>query len=244
MAKVQPITVGAPEQMEMMKTDIFGGNSKIMVKQEFALMEMCGCEAKNRYRVSVPKGEEEGPEVFLYVSEESSCFQRLCCSVNRALTLNVHQGSNKEGTVVQAMHKPFHCQGCCCMRPKFMVWAGAKDSKLVGSVEDPWRCCAMDQQILDEQGKLVYTTNGSICQLGLYCPFCAAVDFEVKKDGTKVGMISKRPMTFCECFKKTNRFIIDFPSEANNVEKRMVFAAAMLIDLEYFEQNKNNKNNN
>jgi len=242
MAKVAPMVVGAPAQEEMINTDIFKGEAKIMVKQEFAMLECFGCEAKNRYRITVPNGEAEGADVFLYIAEESSCLQRLCCSVNRALTLNVYQGSDKTGAVVQSMHKPFHCQGCCCMRPHYEVYAGPEGTNPVGSVDDPCRCCKMDQQINDNKGTLLYTTEGSICQLGLCCPFCAPVNFDIKKEGQNVGLISKRPMTCCEMCQKTNRFTIDFPKDSSAVEKRLVFAAAMLADLEYFEQNKNNNN--
>eukprot|EP00931_Biecheleriopsis_adriatica_P020408 TRINITY_DN1364_c0_g1_i1.p1 TRINITY_DN1364_c0_g1~~TRINITY_DN1364_c0_g1_i1.p1 ORF type:complete len:257 (-),score=60.11 TRINITY_DN1364_c0_g1_i1:73-780(-) len=226
----------APVQ-QAMGMDIFQGNQKIMVKQEFALLECFSCEAKNRYRVSVPNGEEEGPNIFLYVNEESNCCERICCSVNRSLTLNVHQGATKEGPIVQSMYKPFHVQGCCICRPKFDVFDGARAP--IGTIEDPCRCCAMDQQIKDAGGKLIFTTYGSICQLGLCCPCCASVDFNVKKDGNDVALISKRPMTCGECIKKTNRFIVDFDKINDANEKRLIFAAAMLADLEYFEQNKN-----
>mmetsp|Transcript_45473 Transcript_45473/g.75538 ORF Transcript_45473/g.75538 Transcript_45473/m.75538 type:complete len:234 (+) Transcript_45473:75-776(+) len=229
--------MSAPGQQSM--DDIFRGQDKVMVKQEFAVMECCGCEAKNRYRVTVPNGEEEGPEVFLYVDEDSGCVERLCCSVNRSLTLNVHQGDNKEGKTVLSMHKPFHCQGGCFCRPTMQVFDGEKDSTLVGHIEDPCRCCMMDQQIYDETGKLIFTTYGSICQLGMCCPMCASVDFEIKQDDKKVGLISKRPMTCGECLGKTNRFIIEFPMEKKANERKMIFAAAMLADLEYFEQKKN-----
>lgn len=236
----------APEQaapvQETMGEDIFQGQSKIMIKQEFAALELCSIEAKNRYRVSVPQGENEGGNIFLYVDEESGCCERICCSKNRTLTQIVHKGSSKDGPVAMSMHKPFHCQGCCCMRPSFMLYDGPKDSsRQIGTVKDPCRCCVMDQQILDSKDQLVYTTNGSICQCGMCCPCCGSVDFNIRKEGTDVGLISKRPMTCGECLKKTNRFIIDFPPDANPDQKKMIFGAAMLLDLQYFEE-KENKN--
>jgi len=235
--------MNAPAQMSM-GDDIFQNHPSIMIKQEFAMLEMCSIEAKNRYRVSVPSGDDEGPNIFLYVDEDSACCERICCSVNRSLTLNVHQGSTKDGPVMMSMYKPLHCQGCCIFRPEFQVYDGpASSNKMIGKIEDPCRCCAMDQQIKDASGALVYTTYGSICQLGLCCACCASVDFQIKKDGNDVGLISKRPMTCGECIKKTNRFKVDFPKDANATHKKLVFAAAMLADLEYFEQNKNDNNN-
>jgi hypothetical protein len=227
----------APVQVSM-DGDAFQGSEKIMIKQEFAMLEMCSCEAKNRYRVSVPNGEEEGSNVFLYVDEDSGCCERICCQKNRSLTLNVHQGSTKDGPTVMSMHKPFHIQGCCFCRPNFTVFSGPKDSNNeIGKIEDPCRCCAMDQQIMDKSGSLIYTIYGSICQLGMCCPCCGSVEFQIKKDGADVGVISKRPLTCSECCGKTNRFIVDFPKDADETQKKLVFASAMLIDLEYFEEN-------
>jgi len=227
----------APAQAAM-NDEIFLGAPKIMIKQEFAMLEMCSCEAKNRYRVSIPNGEEEGTNIFMYIDEDSGCVERICCSVNRSLTLNAHQGATKDGPILMAMHKPFHLQGCCIMRPNFEVYAGPQqNNQRLGRIEDPCRFCMMDHQIIDSTGTTVLTTYGSVCQIGMCCPFCAPVDFQIKKDGKDVGLISKRPMTCCEMLKKTNRFIIDFPKESNPAQRKLIFAAAMLADLEYFEQN-------
>merc|ERR1719379_2014526 len=136
-----------PAQQKM-GDDIFQGNAKIMIKQEFAALECLSCEAKNRYRISVPNGEDEGPNVFLYINEDSGCCERILCSVNRRLTLKVHQGSTKDGRTVQSMHKPLHIQGCCICRPKFTVYSGeSKEGSIIGTIEDPFACCKMDQRI-------------------------------------------------------------------------------------------------
>ena len=77
--------------------DRFG--DALVIKQEFAPIEMCGVEAKNRYRVSKSSKDlndksSDGPMVF-YVSEESDCCERIMCSVNRSLELLIHQGASK-----------------------------------------------------------------------------------------------------------------------------------------------------
>lgn len=236
---MDPEMVGAPVQIDMGGQDIFRNSQKIMVKQEFAMLEMCSCEAKNRYSVTQPNGESAGPDIFLYLDEDSQCLERICCSVNRSLTLNVHAGKDKDGNIVQSMYKPFHLQGCCFCRPRFEVFAGPKGQNQIGSIEDPCRCCMMDQQIKNTAGDTIFTTYGSICQLGMCCPCCASVDFDVLQKGNSVGTISKRPMTCGECCKKTNRFTVDFPKNASTTDRRLIFAASMLLDLEYFEQNKN-----
>lgn len=229
----------APAQ-QVMGDDIFKGSQEIMVKQEWAALECLSCEAKNRYRVSQPNGDQEG-SAFLYISEESGCLERICCSVNRSLTLNVHQGASKEGDVVMKMKKPFHLQGCiCCCRPSFDLVDGAE--KNIGKVEDPWRCCVMDQKIFGAGGQQVFTTSGSIWQLGMCCPCCAPVNFGVMKDGKQVASVEKMTLSCGELCLKTNRFKINFDQVTDPEEKKLVLGSAMLLDLEYFEQKKNNNN--
>jgi len=235
-------TVGAPAQMMMGSAggDIFQGASKVLVKQEMAAVELCGIEAKQRYRISVPdSSNKEGP-VFLYITEESDCFERICCSTNRSLKLKVHAGNNKESPVVMEMAKPFSCTGCPIMRPSFTVSGPGGPGDVVGEIEDPCRCCTLDQQVFGGTGKsnLMFTTAGSACQGGMFCPLCCGVNFAVTKGGQPVAEIEKMSMDAEECCLKTNRFMINFNSITDPKEKQMLLASAMLLDLEYFEQKK------
>lgn len=244
-AAVVSAVIGAPLQQNMVDEqaaqDVFKGYNRIMIKQEWAAIELCDIEAKQRYRVSVPDGNKEGAP-FLYVTEESGCCERICCSTNRSLTLKLHNGPSKEHPVVQYMNKPFSIQNCCCCRPSFEVFGPDRGTK-IGNIEDPCRCCHMDQQIYDAAGSLIYTTNGSICQCGICCPLCADVTFEIRrKGGESVGTIKKLSLNCEDCCLKTNRFIIEYNGINQPNHKRMLFAAAMLLDLEYFEENKNNNN--
>lgn len=236
-----PAAVGAPGQQAMGGVgDPLADKKTVLVKQEFAALECLGCEARNRYRVSVPTNDgKEGPQIFMYVTETSNCFERICCSVNRSLTLNLHSGPSKDHPIMMTMEKPFHLQHCCCCRPVFMV-KDAGGSNL-GTVEDPFRCCSIDQQIKDSAGQVKFRTGPtSICQLGIFCPCCADIDFPIyQNDGQRVGGVTKKALDCSEILLKTNRFVVDFDKIVDPADKRLVFAAAMLLDLEYFEQNKN-----
>jgi len=222
--------------------DLFKGSSKVLIKQEWAAIEACSFEAKNRYRISIPQGGNEEGDVFLHMNEASNCLERMCCSANRALTLKVHNGKTKNDPVVMQFSKPFHCQGCCFMRPHFDVFAGESinEGSKIGSIDDPYKCCLMDQQILDKGGKVLASTKGSVCQIGMCCPLCFDVSFDILKNDTKVGEIKKPALNLTEGCCGTNRFLVDFQSITDQTERNMIFAAAMLLDLEYFEQNKNN----
>jgi len=219
--------------------DIFNGESRLFIKQRMEMMELCGIEAKQHYDISVAQGnagsETAGP-VFLNINEESDCCERICCGPNRSLTLKLHSGTSKDGPTVLSMKKPFSCQGCCCLRPAFEVSNGK--GELLGKIDDPCRWCLMDQQVMKPSGEVLFTTKGSICQLGIFCPCCGGVNFDVLKGETKVAAITKMPMDCEEMCLKTNRFVVDFDHLTDPLEKQMLFASAMLLDLEYFEQQK------
>jgi hypothetical protein len=231
-----PQVVGAPQQM-MMTTpggDIFQGADTLFIQQEMAVIELCSIEAKQRYKISKATADKKEGTPFLYVTEESQCLERLCCGANRKLMLKVHGGPTNEHPVIQTMRKPFHLQSCCCFRPSFEV-SGA-DGNTLGVIKDPCRCCAMDQQVFNASEKQIFTVSGMPCQIGTCCPCCAGIGFNVQKDGATIGNVTKMPVDCAELFLKTNRFIVDFGSVREATERQLLLSAAMLLDLQYFEQ--------
>jgi len=232
---------GAPQQQQMMPGDIFQGAQKIFIKQEMAMIELCGIEAKQRYRISVPTEDNQEGQVFLYISEESDCLTRVLCSKNRPLKLKVHNGPSKEGEVIQTMEMPCHCSGPCpCMRPNFTVQAVGDGGGVekIGSIDDPCHCCTMDQKVLGANDNEVFSVDGSICQMGMCCPCCAPVIFAAKKGDRQVAGVEKLPLDLSDCCLKTNRFIVDFGELKDPTERKLMLASAMLLDLEYFEEDK------
>ena len=150
-----------------------------------AALTLSGCEAKNKYNV-FPTADKaqvkpEGLQQSLFVYEESECCQRICCGPNRALDLKVVVGDQSAkgdpSQLLMTMHKDCHCQGCCCMRPSFTV--NNNQNELLGTIEDPFACCKMNQKVFRNDQTHVYTVEGSICQLGLCCPCCGDVVFDV-----------------------------------------------------------------
>mmetsp|Transcript_4067 Transcript_4067/g.11558 ORF Transcript_4067/g.11558 Transcript_4067/m.11558 type:complete len:345 (-) Transcript_4067:183-1217(-) len=214
-------------QMERPGTDVYGSN--LTLTQFFHAIEFCGVEAKNRYM------SEDGG---VYIDERSDCFQRTIASVNRELTLFVHAGPNGTAPVVLRLYKPYHLPGCCCCRPSLEV--DLPDGTKIGSIGDPFKCCVMNQEIFDSHGEPVFEVTGNVCQTGACCPCCADVEFEVLDgSGNSVGRITKKALTCAEACAKTNRFTVDFPRQCTMEGKHLLVGSAMLLDLQYFEQNKN-----
>lgn len=250
-------------------TDRFG--EAVIITQEFAPIELCGIEGKNRYRVTASTKDpndtdNQKPSIF-YMNEESDCMERVCCSVNRSLTLHVHQGATKQDPVVLSLHKPFHLQGCiCCCRPSLEI---SSQGRKLGRVEDPFLCetcmrCGLDQRLYDDQDNLIYSTYGSVCQLGFFCPCCFRIEFDIHnhaggEDGkiykvrtssprdsidllahhTHVALITQVFNGLAELCCQQNKFKVVFPSDATEADKSLLIGSAMLLDLEYFERNKN-----
>lgn len=246
----------AQETMPMMKGgEIFNNLKSVFIIQEFAAIEMCGIEAKNRYRISPSKDQPS----FLYAMESSACFERICCPGCRKLTMNLHQGSDKSGPVVLSMDKKCHCPMMPCpallnpggwpimcpwvciasqMPPEFMVREGGA---VIGSVFDPpWPLfgCKINSLIRDASGNEIMRTGPvCMCQKGLVCPCCADMPIGVFKGEKQVATITRISLSCMQmCCTKTNNIQIDFDQVTDATEKKLVFAAAMLLDLQYFEQ--------
>jgi len=236
-AMSQPETIGTPVQQLMNSGPSDLPMAKLFIKQEMAAIELCGIEAKQRYRVSVANGDKEGNPIQFFITEKSDCIQRICCGPNRALTLEVHEGGNKDGPVMMTMEKPFSCTGCCFLRPAFKVF---KSGTPIGEIDDPCRFCTMDQQVRDANNNHIMTMTGSVCQCGVCCPCCAPVTFDIQEaaGGGDLGKVEKLPMDCEELCLKTNRFTVDLSKIQEEDHRRLALASTMLLDLGYFEQSK------
>merc|ERR1712031_13480 len=103
------------------------------------------------------------------------------------------------------MYKPYHLQGCCCCRPEMDI--DLPDGTHIGHIDDPFKCCIMDQHIMDKEDDLRFVVTGHVCQCGTFCPCCADVEFSIDDDeGNEVGTITKPALTCKESCTQTNRF--------------------------------------
>ena len=132
----------------------------------------------------------------------------------------------------------------------------------IGHIEDPWKCCVMDQRIFGPDGQQIYGAAGSVCQTGVFCPCLAPVEFALTDtngqptDGgiAKIFGVSRAIIAgiwvafFQECQQsscgqgcaeivaKVNKFRVTFPAGADPKQKMALIGCTMLIDFEYFEK--------
>lgn len=137
------------------------------------------------------------------------------------------------------IHKSFGLDpNFCCMRTNLMAF-DHQGNKL-GHIEDPWRCCAMDQKIYDTDGNQIFGAEGSICQIGIFLPCCGAVEFDLTDANGQPsdGKIAKIFGGCGEIMAGTNKFRINFPTGATAAHKMILLANTMMIDFQYFEKQK------
>ena len=173
----------------------------------------------------------------MYIREESECCERICCGPNRSLTLHVHEGHDQTGNTIGKIHKTFGCSSCCCLRPSFVVTDGLDNR--IGEIEDPCRCCVLDQQVKNVNGDTEFTASGACCQLGFCCPCIWDPRFAIlDMNQTEVGAITKRFGGCGECMSGANNFDLLFPAGADETQKMLLLAVTMGLDLAYFERQK------
>lgn len=224
-------------------------SSGVFLFQEMnSIFEFFGIEAKNVYRGFSWEGDREDlpdktliSETNFFVNEESGCFERQCCGPNRSLTFNFFDGMDHGGYKFATVDKSFSIQGCCIFRPEFTVKNG--DGEPIGRIEDPFACCVLNQKIYNASDELLYTAGGSVCQLGICCPCAGDVVFDLTDtEDNKVGEIRKVFGGCGELLLGLTKFGLSFPDDADYDTRVLLLATVMGIEMQYFEQPKNNNN--
>ena len=172
---LNPLTAPQASAFDNSALSLMGG---MHINQVVDIGEMVtGCEAKNRYTCHEwsPGQGNVGRQVF-FIREESDGCERVCCKQQRHLSLYIHDGHDKTGNVIMQVHKSFGlAAGLCCCRPEVMIFDG--NGEKVGNVENPWKCCTMDQRIFGPDGQRIYGAAGTVCQQGIFCPCLGSVEF-------------------------------------------------------------------
>ena len=245
-------------QVAMMPVAGAGGNAGpleflrhvpgLWIFQVFRVMEVFGWEAANQYDIFAKTGPGKtdiGPQL-MKVLEKCGCFERQCWGPGRETTFNLYPYDPSkpkgpyDGAPLAMFHKDFHCQGCLCdcLRPKMQVMSG--DGTPAGRVHDPFACCVADNRVYDATGAQRYHVTGTICQQGAVCPCCDDFSFEINDmQGNHVGSMGKAWRGCDELLTQTNKFWVDFPTNATPQEKALLIGSVFLIDFEYFEVKKN-----
>lgn len=238
---------------------LFDTLDALWIYQKAHYLENCGCEFENVYKVygtknKNGKAKRDKNDLLFRCKEQSSCFQRYCCSsFMRSFRMDVSYNntlldpsskSSAKWTSFLRLERDYTCTCCCFNRPSIrvkLVEGGVKED--IGYVTDAWSFCNYIYKL--HEAKDTYTVNGSCCQCGLLCRCpcgpCSKVDFAVlNKENTKVGNISKVWPGCCRAlFSDADSYSVSFPIDMSPRFKILVMVAAILIDYRHFEEGPN-----
>merc|ERR1711871_695612 len=79
-----------------------------------------------------------------------------------------------------------------------------------------------------------------MCHPAQCCPCCMDQTIPVTRNGTEVASFTRKQLTCCELLQKTNRFSVDFRDIKDPNQRPLIWAAATLFDLQYWEIKQNN----
>lgn len=257
-----PNLTGAPMGMGFMPQNLIAGpqhfvffedplselaqSTGAIIRQQIEFFEaLTGCETENRYDVFLRT--PMGLKYAFKCNEWSNSCYRCCCAPDcRPLQLNVRHivSTNELNTgfskVFARVNKPCKMACCCFCRP-YMDVRLADTNQCLGLVRQPCSCCDLDTEIFDPSGILKYQIEGSCCQLGVCCcggdfKKIANIRFDIKNNGSYVGLIQKLSSSLGEFFTKADSYQIDFPAFATPEEKLLIIICGLMIDYQFFEK--------
>mmetsp|Transcript_113194 Transcript_113194/g.365730 ORF Transcript_113194/g.365730 Transcript_113194/m.365730 type:complete len:277 (-) Transcript_113194:59-889(-) len=200
-------------------------------------------EMPNAYRVFADGKDRE----IFYAVEQTNCLTRQmkqCCNDCAPWELHIIYTEGGQQEVAFRIERPFTCTCCCFNRPTITMYDAVSQEKM-GSVVDPFSCCALDFNMRDGLDNPVLDARGGCCQPGLWCPLpcgpCAKVHFPVydPKQDVSVGKVTKKVPG---CLKwifadDVDNYKVDFGAVADPRWKAMLIALTIFIDFRYFSDN-------
>jgi uncharacterized protein YxjI len=185
---------------------------RVVVKQEVEMGEVfSGIETQNKYAISNEQGQH-----LLFAYEESGFASRFFLKNNRPLKINFLDQSRQ---VVMSLERPYFF-----FLAKHTV---NRQTQVIGHIDRKWSFLKKVLEIRASGGQVIMATAKALH------PWT----FELVMQGQKVGVISKNWSGGKEFFTDADNFLVDFGSISEEF-KWLVLAAALAIDLTYFERSK------
>jgi hypothetical protein len=202
-------------------------------------------EMPNKYSISFDDDDEQ---VF-FAAEQTDCCrrqQKQCCPdcAGWELSFLYTKGGNSIPAFEMKRDCTFTC--CCFNRPKAAL-TYHESEEVIGYLKDPFACCGLTFDVLDENEEVVMHANGGCCQWGLCCPMpcgpCARVHFDLEDpSGGSIGSIDKELP--CKCCglgwlfaSDVDNYEIDVSEIDDKKLKALAMALAVFIDFRYFSDN-------
>jgi uncharacterized protein YxjI len=193
-------------------------HKEVFVTQKFEMMEMFSVETRNRYRISDASGKPIG-----YAAEENT---GLAGFVMRQLvghwrSFEIHFYNNARQAVLHAVH-PFRFYFS-----RLEIY-NAKQER-IGAVQKQFAILSKKFTVEDGRGRTVMEVSSPLWKLWAF-PF--------SHDGETVASVNKKwSGLLSEAFTDRDNFQVEFLSPAlGNDARNVILAAAIYVDLTYFEK--------
>lgn len=191
--------------------------TELYVRQQHEIGEMFGIETRNKYAISTPDRREVA-----FAAEQGKGFLG-------ALMRQV-MGHWREFEIIffgadrQPLFKAVHPFRFFFQRLEVFDDAG----RLLGAIQQRWAWFRKSFDVEDARGQVV---------LEMRAPILSMWTFPFTRNGTEVANIEKKwSGAFSEMFTDKDNFRVRFTPDLRGDERLLVLAAALFVDLQYFEK--------
>jgi uncharacterized protein YxjI len=193
--------------------------NQLFVRQQAELPELFGIETRNKYQVL----DESGQNLFFVAEQQKGLWGILLRQVaGHWREFSLHFYDERREKVFEAWH-PF-----AFWFQKLMLYD--RHGQLIGSLQQRWSLLRRRFDVLDSRGVCLMEVRTSIFSLTAWgFPFFKG-PFEVARVDKKFSGI------FVELYTDKDNFLVSFNEPSlSQQERQLVLAAAIFIDLTYFE---------
>jgi uncharacterized protein YxjI len=190
---------------------------RLFVKQVFEIAELIGFETRNKYRVC-----DEGGRELMYAAEQQKGFFGIVMRqfFGHWRSFDIHFFDVHRQPVMHG-HHPFRWFFQC-------LEVRAKDGRLLGKIERQFSILSKSFHVHDTQGRVV---------LEVFSPFWRIWTFPFKRGESERARVSKKwSGVGYELFTDRDNFLVEYlDPNLTSDERALVLAAAVYIDMMYFE---------
>lgn len=199
---------------------------KVFVNQRHEIAEFFSLESRNKYEITTEDGSHIG-----FAAEQQKGFLGFLFRqfLGHWRTFDIHFFTDNRLPWMSA-HHPFRWFFQCLL-------VHGNNKKYLGSIEKRFSILTKRFDVLDAQNKIV---------LQVESPFFKWWTFEFMDRNRKAATVNKKWSGFLtEVFTDKDKFLVEYNnSNLPEEQRQLVLAAALFIDLQYFERKANRGNSN
>ena len=215
---------------------------KVKIVQDVECIDcLCPTCTQNKYSIINPTTDEK----LFDFKEESSCPERFCCFGCRGFLMRISNlgGSNVRNTFEGEKGCSLPClYGNGCGQPSIKITLTAPNHQFLGSVKMDYEscCCSICSHkivIRDEKKNIRYHIQRTSYCIGCHLYICRCfpkaceILYHIYEGNQVVGDVKKLKCSTCFTFcPKGDNYEINFPPNANPIEKFLIINGVILLD--------------